>query len=92
MVYGANLNARTNRGELPIDVARNEEMKQAICDEPRRRMDHGHKRATEQERHPNVASSTTAQQENDEDEVAKELTEQQATTHRFQRNRGDQGC
>ena len=67
MVYGADLNARNNRGELPIDVARTEEMKQAIRDEPRRRMDHGYKRATEQDRHPNAAASANAQQE-DEDE------------------------
>ena len=64
MVYGADLNARDNDGDLPIDMARTEEMKQAIRDEPRRRMDHGHKRATEQDRHPNAA----AQQEDEEEE------------------------
>ena len=42
MSYGADLNARTNAGRLPIDFAYNEEMKQAIRDEPRLRMDHGH--------------------------------------------------
>ena len=69
MSYGADLNARTDYGGLPIDVAYTEEMKQAIRDEPRRRMDHGHKRATEQDRHPNVAASASAQQEEeDEDE------------------------
>ena len=47
MVYGANLNARNDDGDLPIDYAGSEEMRQAIRDEPRRRMDHGHKRATE---------------------------------------------
>ena len=67
MVYGADLNARTNDGELPIDVARTEEIKQAIRDEPRRRMDHGHKRATEQDRHPNAATSASAQEEEDGD-------------------------
>ena len=41
----------------------NEEIKQAIRDEPRRRLDHGHKRATEQDRHPNAATSASAQQE-----------------------------
>ena len=68
MVYGADLNARNNDGELPIDMGfRNtEEIKKAIRDEPRRRMDHGHKRATEQDRHPNSAS---AQQEDGEEEV-----------------------
>jgi hypothetical protein len=64
MSNGANLNARDNRGLLPIDLAANEEIKQAISDEPRRRMDHGHKRATEQDRHPNAAATlASAQQE-----------------------------
>ena len=44
MSYGADLNARTNEGNSPIDLATTEEIKQAIRDEPRRRMDHGHKR------------------------------------------------
>ena len=49
MVYGANLNAKTDQGNLPIDLAEgNEEIKKAIRDEPRRRMDHGYKRATEE--------------------------------------------
>ena len=60
MSYGADLNARTDGGELPIDVAVNEEIRQAIRDEPRRRMDHGHKRATEQDRHPNAAAAAAA--------------------------------
>ena len=67
MVYGADLNARTSSGKLPVDVARTEEIKQAIRDEPRRRMDHGHKRATEQDRHPNALASTSAEQEEEED-------------------------
>ena len=70
MVYGADLNARNKLGELPIDIGwfNTEEIKQAIRDEPRRRMDHGHKRATEQDRHPNAATSASAHQE-DEEEV-----------------------
>ena len=69
MVYGADLNAKCNSGLLPIDCAHTEEMKQAIRDEPRRRMDHGHKRATEQDRHHNVTTSaSTQQEEGDEDE------------------------
>ena len=68
MTYGANLNARNKRNELPIDVAANEGIKQAIRDEPRRRMDHGHKRATEQDRHPNAVASASAQQDDDEEE------------------------
>ena len=63
MSYGADLNARNNSGWLPIDMAHTEEVKQAIRDEPRRRMDHGHKRATEQDRHPNAAASASALQE-----------------------------
>ena len=68
MVYGADLNARTVGGQLPIDVTRNEEIKQAIRDEPRRRIGHGHKRATEQDRHPNAATSASAQQDDEEEE------------------------
>ena len=70
MAYGADLNARTNNGNLPIDMGyRNtEEIRQAIRDEPRRRMDHGHKRATEQDRHPNAAISPSTQKEGDEEE------------------------
>ena len=63
MCYGADLNARNNGGQLPIDVARTEEIEQAIRDEPRRRMDHGHKRATEQDQHPNAAEPQEAVEE-----------------------------
>ena len=66
MVDSADLNAREHNGRLPIYYARTEEMKQAIRDEPRRRMDHGHKRATEQDRHPDAATSGSAQQEEQE--------------------------
>ena len=62
MNYGADLNARNNHGQLPIDWAETEEIRQAIRDEPRRRIDHGHKRATEQDRHPNAPTSASAQQ------------------------------
>ena len=72
MRYGADLNARNNDGKLPIDVAITEEIKQAIRDEPRRRMDEAPgKRATEQDRHPNAATSASAQQEV-ENEVGEE--------------------
>ena len=67
MVYGADLNARNNGGLLPIDMAANEEIKQAIRDEPRRRMDEAPgKRATEQDRHPNATASASAQEEDSE--------------------------
>jgi len=49
------LNARSDQGVLPIDWAANEEMRQAIRDEPRRRMDEAPgKRATDQDRHPDM--------------------------------------
>ena len=56
MSYGA----RNKHDELPIDVARAEEIKQAI-------MDHGHKRSTEQDCHPNAVAATGVQQEEDEE-------------------------
>ena len=75
MEYGADLNAKTNDGQLPIDVAvqeEEEEVAQAIRDEPRRRMDHGHKRATEQDRHPDAAASASAQQDCEEENEVEE--------------------
>ena len=68
MVYGADLNARKNNGQLPIDVARTEEIKQAIRDEPQRRRDlpRPRKRCVEQDQHPNAATSASAQQEEEE--------------------------
>ena len=75
MVYGADLNARDNRGHLPIDVTISDEMKQAIRDEPRRRMDEAPgTRRTKQDRHPDAAASAFGgQQECDEgDEIEAE--------------------
>ena len=72
MVYGADLNARNDNGQLPIDMggAITEEIKQAIRDEPRRRMDEAPgKRATEQGRHPNAAASASAQQDEDDNDM-----------------------
>ena len=67
MSYGADLNARTSGGHLPIDTARTEEIKQAIRDEPRRRMDEAPgKRATEQDRHPNAAQKDEEKEEESE--------------------------
>ena len=69
MRYGADLNARNKAGQLPIDVADNEEIKQAIHDEPRRRMDEAPgKRATEEDRHPNAATSASALEGEEEKE------------------------
>ena len=68
MVYGADLYARTIDNDLPIDVTWSEEIKQAIRDEPRRRMDEAPgKRATEQDRHPDAVASASAQQQDDND-------------------------
>ena len=59
MIYGADLNARDNHRRLPIDMTDNKEIRQAIRDEPRRRMEEAPgKRATEQDRHPNASAST----------------------------------
>ena len=78
MVYGADLNARNNNGNLPIGMrSTTEAIRQAIRDEPRRRMDHGHKRATEQDRHPNVATSASAQQEEKEEEAEEQSNKKQ---------------
>ena len=70
MSYGADLNARSSDGQLPIDLALREEIRQAIRDEPRRRLDHGHKRATEQDWHPNAATSDTSQNGDKEERLA----------------------
>jgi len=68
MVYGADLNARTSDGQLPIDMTDNDEIKQAIRDEPRRRIDDAPgKRATDQDRHPDAATSVSALQEDEEE-------------------------
>ena len=64
MVYGADLNARDKDNRTPISYARTEEMKQAILNEPRRRMDEAPgKRATEQDQQPDAADSASAQLE-----------------------------
>ena len=69
MVYGADLNVRGNYGRLPSDLAATEEIKQAIRDEPRRRMDEAPgKRATEEDRHPTAATSASAQEDDDDNE------------------------
>ena len=74
MSYGADLNAKDMFGRLPIDMpSATEEIKQAIRDEPRRRMDEAPgKRATEQDRHLNASSSASAQQEEENGEEDEE--------------------
>ena len=78
MSYGADLNAKTKDSLLPIDFAATEEMIQAISDEPRRRMDHGHKRATEQDRHPNAvaAASISTQQVGQQNDKKPDLAQE----------------
>ena len=78
MVYGADLNARTNGGRLPIDMGyqNTEEIKQAIREEPRRRIDEAPgKRATEQDSYPNAVASSTVQPERNDKEGAEHLDE-----------------
>ena len=74
MVYGADLNAKTGHGSLPIDLAEgNEEMRQAIRDEPCRRMDEAPgKRCVEEDRHPNAANKPQV----DEEDSSKQPTEE----------------
>ena len=67
MNYGADLNAMNEDNQLPIDVANNEEMRQAILDEPRRRDQRPRKRCIEQDRHPNAAAATTSAGEEGEE-------------------------
>ena len=43
--WGASVTARTNEGQLPIDMTDDEEIKQLIRDEEKRYRDHGLKRA-----------------------------------------------
>ena len=85
MAYGADLtdlNARTHNGQLPIDQACTEEIRQAIYDEPRRRMDEAPgKRCIEQDRHPNLASSASAstqKEDNQDDQSIKQHAEGEA--------------
>ena len=72
MSYGADLNARNDRGQLAIDMGhRNtEEIKQAI----RRRMDHGHKRATEQDRHPNAVQQLQHSRKRETEKYKRRMT------------------
>ncbi len=71
MRYGANLDARNKYGQLPIDVAENEEIRQAILDEPRRRNDHTYKRIREEDLQPakqqKVEGEEGAAEEEEED-------------------------
>ena len=75
MSYGADLNARDNNGQLPIDLAHIEKIRQAISNEPRRRMDEAPgKRATEQDRHPNAAEQQEAVEEEQSNKLSGNVT------------------
>ena len=70
MVYGADLNARNNGGDLPIDMGyrNSDEIRQAIRDEPRRRLDEAPgKRAIEQDRSEASAKDEEAGEEEEQD-------------------------
>ena len=89
MSYGADLNAKDKDGRLSIDIARTEEIKQAIRDEPRRRMDEAPgKRAIEQDRQLNTATSASAQQEDDDDEEVEEEQSNNLTIFRMHLKEG----
>ena len=83
MLYGADLNAKNIRGLLPIDMTDSEEVKQAIRDETRRRMDEAPgKRAFEQDRQPNAtAASASAQSEEEAEEEVKDEQSKKRPRH-----------
>lgn len=70
MRYGANLDARNQLGQLPIDLAGNDEVRKAILDEPGRRNDHTFKRICEEDplQHAKKQRGDGVGGEEDEDE------------------------
>ena len=76
MVYGSDLHVRNKWGENAIESTSNEELKQIIRDEPRRRMDAAPgKRAIHQDRHPNAATSVQKEEEHDSSHLKPRLEE-----------------
>ena len=64
MIYGADLHAKNRDGSLPIDMAADEEIEEAIRDEPRRRMDEAPgKRSSEQIQELTAVVSSSVEQE-----------------------------
>ena len=61
----ADLNARTTDSQRPMDLAPNDEMRQVITNEEKRRRDHGFKRSVI----PPNPTTTIAEQESNENEV-----------------------
>ena len=85
MSYGADLNAKNNDGQLPIDLADDDEMIEAFYDEPRRRMDHGHKRSNA------AISSSSSQQYDVNNEEGGEEEEEEEVEQSNKRTRIDEG-
>ena len=56
----ADLNARTSHGKRPMDFADNDEMRQTIINEEKRRRDHGFKRSVISPNSTNVIHETIA--------------------------------
>jgi ankyrin repeat protein len=65
---GADLRAINKGGKLPVDVAFNEEIRQAIVDEEVRRCNHTYKRAREADHQPVPAAGDVAEEEEEESE------------------------
>ena len=72
MRYGANLDARNKQGQLPIDLARNEEIKQAIRDEQRRRNDHTYKRIRDEDLQPAEEQGGEGEEEDEDDDESED--------------------
>ena len=63
VAHGASLDVMNNEDELPIDIAKTEEIRQAILDEIQRRRDQQpRKRCVAQDQHPKAAVSASLQQ------------------------------
>ena len=68
MAYGADLNAVNDNGQLPMNTALTEEIRQAICNEPQRRRDlQPRKRCVEQDQHPDADATAPTQQDDEEE-------------------------
>jgi hypothetical protein len=70
MSYGADINAKNNDGHTPLDIAYNEEIRQAIRDVEQQRYEanFGKKRIPEADLHPPPPPSEEAEEEEEEDE------------------------
>ena len=64
----ADLNARTNNGQRPMDLAPNQAMRQAIINEEKRRRDHGFKRSVVLPTPPTIAVQESNENEEEEED------------------------